>query len=61
MSTTDFQGWAKKPELSDDELILLCLKNAPEGCVKKQVMNLIKTYENKLDGLPIKSRPTSII
>jgi hypothetical protein len=61
MSTTDFQAWTKNPELTDDELILLCLKNAPVGCVRKQVMNLIKIYESKLNGTPTKSRPTSII
>ena len=37
----------KKGEISDDELILLCLKNAPEGTNRKQVISLIRSYEDK--------------
>ena len=36
----------RRGEISNDELILLCLKNAPEGTDRKQVTRLIKQYEN---------------
>jgi hypothetical protein len=44
----DKWGFTIKPTISDDELILRCLKNAPCGSDKKQVMNLIKIYEEKI-------------
>ena len=37
----------KRGEISDDELILVCLKNAPEGTDRKQVLSLIRDYETK--------------
>ena len=37
-----------KPTISDDELILMCLKNAPCGSDRKQAMKLIKIYEEKI-------------
>ena len=44
----DKWGFTIKPTISDDELILRCLKNAPCGCDRKQAMNLIKIYEEKI-------------
>ena len=44
----DKWGFSIKPTISDDELILRCIKNAPEGCDKKQAMRLIKIYEEKI-------------
>ena len=46
----DKWGFTIKPSITDNELILRCLGNAPCGCDKKQVMKLIKIYENKIDG-----------
>ena len=46
----DKWGFTIKPTISDDELILRCLKNAPCGSDKKQVMNLIKIYEDKINS-----------
>jgi len=43
----DKWGFTIRPSITDNELILRCLKNAPCGCDKKQVMKLIKTYEEK--------------
>ena len=37
----------RREEISDEELILLCLKNAPEGTDRKQVISLIRSYESK--------------
>ena len=39
---------AKRPPISDDELILLCLSNAPEGTDRHQVMRMIRTYKTLL-------------
>jgi hypothetical protein len=41
----DRWGFTIKPAISDNELILRCLRNAPCGCDKKQVERLIKDYE----------------
>ena len=38
--------WTQRPAITDRELILLCLGNAPCGTDKKQVDKLIKHYEN---------------
>ena len=35
----------RRGSISKDELILLCLKNAPEGTDRKQILKLIKEYE----------------
>ena len=43
----DKWGFTIRPSITDNELILRCLKNAPCGCDKKQVLKLIKTYEEK--------------
>ena len=43
----DKWGFTIKPTISDDELILRCLRNAPCGCDRKQAMKLIKIYEEK--------------
>ena len=43
----DETGWSKRIPISDEECILLCLKNAPEGTNKKQVMRLIESLTNK--------------
>ena len=44
----DKWGFTIKPSISDDELILRCLKNAPCGSDRKQAMRLIKIYEEKI-------------
>ena len=44
----DKWGFTIKPSISDDELIIRCLRNAPCGSDKNQVMNLIKIYEEKI-------------
>jgi len=44
----DKWGFTIKPTITDDELILMCLKNAPCGADRKQVIDLIKKYEDKL-------------
>ena len=41
----DKWGFTIKPTISDNELITICLKNAPCGSDKKQVERLIKNYE----------------
>ena len=41
----DRWGFTIKPSISDNELIIICLKNAPCGSDKKQVERLIKNYE----------------
>ncbi len=43
---TDFLPWTVRDAISDEELILICLKNAPEGTDRKQVLKLIKEYED---------------
>ena len=42
----DKWGFTIKPTITDEELILICLKNAPEGTDKKQTQRLIKSYES---------------
>ena len=46
---------ARRGVISDEELLIICLKNAPVGTDKKQVMRLIKHYEEEsprfLEGL----------
>jgi len=44
----DKWGFTIKPSISDDQLILICLKNAPCGSDRKQAMKLIKIYEEKI-------------
>lgn len=44
----DKHGFTIKPSITDDELILMCIKNAPCGADRKQVISLIKKYEDKL-------------
>ena len=44
----DKHGFTIKPSITDDELILMCIKNAPCGADRKQVIALIKKYEDKL-------------
>jgi len=43
----DKWGFTIKPTITDDELILMCIKNAPCGADRKQVSALIKKYEEK--------------
>ena len=43
----DKWGFTIKPTITDDELILMCIKNAPCGADRKQVLSLIKKYEEK--------------
>ena len=47
-SEVDKWGFTIKPSITDDELILMCIKNAPCGADRKQVIALIKKYEDKL-------------
>jgi hypothetical protein len=44
----DKWGFTIKPTITEDELILLCLKNAPCGTDRKQVVSVVKKYEEKL-------------
>ena len=44
----DKWGFTIKPTITEDELILLCLKNAPCGTYRKQVMSTITKYKEKL-------------
>ena len=37
----DKWGFTIKPTISDTELILICLNNAPCGCDRKQVQNVV--------------------
>lgn len=48
MSSEPFLEWMVKPPISDDELMLICLKNAPCGTNRKQAMKLIRVLEVKL-------------
>lgn len=43
----DESGWTQRDPISDDELILICLNNAPTGTDRKQVISLIKKFEDK--------------
>ena len=45
----DKWGFTIKPTISDDELVLICLNNAPCGSDKKQALRLIKIYEDKIN------------
>jgi len=42
----DKWGFTIKPAISDTEVILRCLRNAPCGCDKKQVERLIEEYND---------------
>lgn len=48
---TDFLTWIPKETVTDDQLILRCLNNAPCGSDKKQLMKLIKKYEELTNGV----------
>jgi len=48
----DKHGFTIKEPITDDDLIYICLNNAPCGTDRKQVMQLIKVYE------AIRARPT---
>jgi len=50
----DKHGFTIKEPITDDDLIYICLNNAPCGTDRKQVMNLIKVYES------IRNRPTGL-
>jgi len=41
----DKNGWTQRDAISDNECILICLRNAPCGTDRKQVIRLIKRYE----------------
>jgi len=41
----DETGWSKRLPITDEECILICLKNAPIGTDKKQVARLIQQIE----------------
>ena len=40
----DEHGWWQRDPISDEECILICLKNAPCGTNKKQVARLVEKY-----------------
>mgnify|MGYP001001320267 FL=1 len=42
----DKWGFTIKPTISDTEVILRCMRNAPEGTDRKQVARLIKQYND---------------
>ena len=42
----DEHGWTQKDPISDEECILICLRNAPCGTDRKQVDRLIKISMN---------------
>jgi hypothetical protein len=44
----DKWGFTIRPTITEDELILLCLKNAPCGTDKKQVMSTITKYQERI-------------
>jgi hypothetical protein len=43
----DKWGFTIKPSISDTEVIIRCLKNAPCGIDKKQAERITKDYESK--------------
>ena len=43
----DETGWSKRIPISDEECILICLENAPEGTDRKQVMRLIESLKQQ--------------
>lgn len=51
---TDLFPWKTKDPITDEELIILCLNNAPEGVDKKQAKRLIDYYKIILE------RPTGL-
>ncbi len=42
----DETGWSKRIPISDEECLVLCLKNAPIGTNRHQVARLIKALES---------------
>ena len=46
----DKWGFTIKPAISDTDLIIMCLKNAPCGADRKQVDRLVKHYESGGDS-----------
>ena len=42
---TDLFPWKTKPPITDDELIFICLNNAPCGTDRKQVQRLLRYYQ----------------
>ncbi len=51
---------ARREVISDEELLVICLKNAPEGTDKKQVMRLIKHYENAPNFIVVPLRQSTL-
>ncbi|OUV68358.1 MAG: hypothetical protein CBC89_02705 [Euryarchaeota archaeon TMED129] len=47
MPKLDKHGFTIRPPISDTELIIRCLNNAPCGCDKKQVERLVKEWTLK--------------
>ena len=43
----DKWGFTIKPTITDEECILICLKNAPCGIDKKQTERIIKHYQQE--------------
>ena len=44
----DEHGWTQRDPISEDELILLCVKNASLAQIENKYWPLIKKYEDKL-------------
>ena len=40
----DKDGWSQRLPITDEECILICLRNAPEGTDRKQVERLISKF-----------------
>jgi len=45
----DKWGFTIKPDISDNELIRICLRNAPCGCDKKQVERVMQQLKRYYD------------
>ena len=41
----DKDGWSQRLPISDEECLLICLNNAPQGTDQKQVARLIRQLE----------------
>ena len=52
----DKWGFTIKPEISDHDHILICLRNAPCGTDRKQSERLIKEYEKRDRIVPFINR-----
>ena len=53
----DKWGFTIKPAITDTDLIIMCLKNAPCGADRKQVDRLVKHYESGGSTLKLYQHP----